>query len=87
MPSRGDDRTQEQRAVRLAAVILTPSHLARVLVQMAAKNILKGELKRRGVTYAKLAERVGDLGVHESERNLNNKSAAANSRPGSSSCV
>lgn len=38
-----------------------------------AKNILKGELKRRGVTYAKLAERLGELGVHENERNLNNK--------------
>lgn len=38
-----------------------------------AKNILKGELKRRGVTYAKLAERLGELGVAENERNLNNK--------------
>lgn len=40
---------------------------------IAAKNILKGELKRRGVTYAKLAERLGELGVAENERNLNNK--------------
>ena len=40
---------------------------------IAAKNILKGELKRRGVTYAKLADRLGELGVHETERNLNNK--------------
>jgi len=40
---------------------------------MAAKNILKAELKRRGVTYAELAERLGELGVAENERNLNNK--------------
>ena len=38
-----------------------------------AKNILKGELKRRGVTYAGLAERLGQMGVQENERNLNNK--------------
>jgi hypothetical protein len=38
-----------------------------------AKNLLKGELKRRGVTYAMLAGRLGALGVHETERNLNNK--------------
>ena len=40
---------------------------------IAAKNILKAELKRRGITYAKLAVRLGELGVHETERNLNNK--------------
>jgi len=38
-----------------------------------AKNVLKGELKRRGVTYAQLAERLAALDVHETERNLNNK--------------
>lgn len=38
-----------------------------------AKNILKGELKRRGVTYAQLAEKLTRIGVHETERNLNNK--------------
>ena len=38
-----------------------------------AKNILKGELKRRGVTYAQLAERLSELGIEENERNLNNK--------------
>ncbi len=38
-----------------------------------AKNILKGELKRRGITYAQLAERLGEIGVQENERNLNNK--------------
>lgn len=38
-----------------------------------AKNLLKGELKRRGITYAQLAERLAALDVHETERNLNNK--------------
>jgi Domain of unknown function (DUF6471) len=37
------------------------------------KNLLKGELKRRGVTYAQLAESLAVLGVHETDRNLNNK--------------
>ena len=39
-----------------------------------AKNLLKGELKKRGVTYADRAALLGDkLGVHETDRNLNNK--------------
>lgn len=38
-----------------------------------AKNILKSELKRRGVTYAQLAEKLKALGANESERNLANK--------------
>lgn len=38
-----------------------------------AKNLLKGELKRRGITYAGLAEKLAAIGVTENERNLNNK--------------
>jgi hypothetical protein len=38
-----------------------------------AKNLLKGELKRRGITYAGLAEKLAKVGVTENERNLNNK--------------
>lgn len=38
-----------------------------------AKNILKAELKRRGITYAKLAEMLSALGAVENERNLANK--------------
>lgn len=38
-----------------------------------AKNLLKGELKRRGVTYAQLAEKLSAIGIQENERNLNNK--------------
>lgn len=38
-----------------------------------AKNLLKGELKRRGITYSKLAELLKGLDISETERNLNNK--------------
>ena len=38
-----------------------------------AKNILKSELKRRGLTYADLAERLKAKGAKESERNIANK--------------
>ncbi len=38
-----------------------------------AKNLLKGELKRRGITYRLLVEKLGEIGVNETERNLNNK--------------
>ena len=38
-----------------------------------AKNLLKGELKRKGMTYAQLAEKLAEIGVQENERNLNNK--------------
>lgn len=38
-----------------------------------AKNLLKAELKRKGVTYAQLAEKLAEIGIIENERNLNNK--------------
>lgn len=38
-----------------------------------AKNILKSELKRRGVTYAQLADKLTAMGLKESERNIANK--------------
>lgn len=38
-----------------------------------AKNLLKGALKTKAVTYAQLAERLGAMGIHETERNLTNK--------------
>ena len=38
-----------------------------------AKNILKAELKRRGITYAQLADKLSLLGISENERNLANK--------------
>lgn len=46
---------------------------ANVKYETMAKNLLKGELKRRGVTYAQLAEKLSAIGVTENERNLNNK--------------
>lgn len=38
-----------------------------------AKNMLKAELKRRGMGYRDLAEKLGALGISENERNLANK--------------
>ena len=38
-----------------------------------AKNLLRAELKRKGVSYARLAEILTERGVPENERNLNNK--------------
>lgn len=38
-----------------------------------AKNLLKAELKRKGVTYAQLAEKLAAMDIHENERNINNK--------------
>ena len=40
-----------------------------------AKGLLKGELKRRNLTYADLAERLTSAGTPENERNLRNKVA------------
>ena len=39
------------------------------------KGILKAELKRRGVTYAQLAEKLAAVGVVDNERNIRNKVA------------
>ena len=46
---------------------------ANVEFETKAKNLLKAELKRKGVTYAQLAERLAAMDIHETERNLNNK--------------
>jgi hypothetical protein len=46
---------------------------ATVEYEARAKNLLKSELKRRGITYAVLAERLAAIGVHDNERNLTNK--------------
>ena len=39
------------------------------------KNLLKAELKRKGVSYRDLAEKLTAMGIPESERNLANKIA------------
>jgi len=41
--------------------------------QALVKGILKAELKRRGLSYADLAEKLGEIGVREKERNISNK--------------
>jgi 3-mercaptopyruvate sulfurtransferase SseA len=52
---------------------LRKSDPVNVEYEAKAKNILKGEMKRRGVTYAQLAELLSEKGIQENERNLNNK--------------
>lgn len=38
-----------------------------------AANLLKAELKRKGVTYAGLVEKLAEIGVDEKEANVKNK--------------
>lgn len=38
-----------------------------------AKNLLKAELKRRGLGYSDLVEKLADMQIRETERNLTNK--------------
>jgi hypothetical protein len=52
---------------------MAKSDPATVEYETRVKNLLKGELKRRGITYAGLAEKLAEIGVVENERNLNNK--------------
>lgn len=37
------------------------------------KGLLKAELKRRGLSYADLVQKLGAIGVKDSERNISNK--------------
>lgn len=41
--------------------------------QARVKGLLKAELKRRNVSYKELASRLEAMGIHETERNINNK--------------
>lgn len=38
-----------------------------------AANLLKAELKRRGVTYSQLVDKLADIGISEKEVNVRNK--------------
>lgn len=38
-----------------------------------AKNLLRSELKRKGVTYAQLSDSLEKIGVQENEKNIANK--------------
>lgn len=55
------------------AVATRKDQPANVEYETRAKNLLKAELKRKGVTYAQLAEKLSAMGIQENERNLNNK--------------
>lgn len=41
--------------------------------QAQVKGILKGELKRRNLSYAALADKLAAIGVKDNERNISNK--------------
>jgi hypothetical protein len=41
--------------------------------QAQAKGLIRAELARRNLGYKELADRLGEIGVKESERNLSNK--------------
>ncbi len=41
--------------------------------QDRVKNTLKAELKRKGVSYRQLVEKLEAMGIHETETNINNK--------------
>ena len=43
--------------------------------QERVKGILKGELKRRGISYKQLAEKLDELGVKTNDRNIANQLA------------
>jgi hypothetical protein len=38
-----------------------------------ASNLIKAELKRKGVTYAQLVKKLAEIGVDEKEANIKNK--------------
>lgn len=38
-----------------------------------AKNILRAELKRQGLSYKELADALGERGVNETDKNIANK--------------
>jgi 3-mercaptopyruvate sulfurtransferase SseA len=38
-----------------------------------AKNLLRSELKRKGVTYAQLSDLLQKIGIKENEKNIANK--------------
>ncbi len=57
----------------MEAHVVAKAHPLNVEYETKAKNLLKAELKRRGVSYAQLAEKLTAMGLAENERNLNNK--------------
>jgi hypothetical protein len=47
--------------------------VSRVEWETRAKNLLRAELRRRGITYKALAERLREVGLQETDRNISNK--------------
>jgi 3-mercaptopyruvate sulfurtransferase SseA len=43
--------------------------------QERAKGVLKAELKRRGVSYKQLADKLKEIGIEQNDRNIANKLA------------
>jgi hypothetical protein len=43
--------------------------------QAQAKGVIRGELKRRNLSYKDLADRLEAIGVKDTERNISNKIA------------
>jgi hypothetical protein len=41
--------------------------------QAKVKGLLKSELKKRNLSYGDLAEKLGEIGIQENERNISNK--------------
>jgi Domain of unknown function (DUF6471) len=41
--------------------------------QAKVKGLLKAELKRRNLSYADLADKLGAVGIDDNERNISNK--------------
>lgn len=46
--------------------------------QALVKGILKGELARRDLSYADLADKLGEIGIKENRRNITNKVGRGN---------
>lgn len=50
-----------------------PKNTADVEWSDKSKNLLRSELKRKGVTYAQLSGLLEQIGVNENEKNIANK--------------
>jgi 3-mercaptopyruvate sulfurtransferase SseA len=46
--------------------------------QALVKGILKAELARRSLSYADLADKLGEIGIKENRRNITNKVGRGN---------
>lgn len=53
--------------------IIGDTEMAEIDWTARTKNLLKSELKRRGVSYRELAEKLTAMGSPETERNIANK--------------